>query len=89
MAVDCEIEIDYDSEEQARNVVRSISLDNGRFAEARAVGRKVVIRCSAPSAPSMLHTVEDLLACVKVADQLVRGAAEDESDPDALPDLDG
>ena len=89
MAIECAIEIDYDTEEQARNVARSISLDNGKYADAHVAGSKLIVRCSASSTPSMLHTIEDLLACIKVADQLVRGRVDEESDPEALPDLDG
>jgi hypothetical protein len=89
VAIECAIEIDYDSEEQARNVARSISLDNGKYADSQVHGNKLIVRCNASSTPSMLHTIEDLLACIKVADQLVRGRIAEGSDPDALADLDG
>ena len=89
MAVECVIEIDYDNVQQAENVARSITLDNGKYADTKVEGRRLIIRCSASSTPSMLHTIEDLLACVKVADLLVRGQVEAGSDPDALTDLDG
>ncbi|MCU0862057.1 MAG: hypothetical protein MUE65_07040 [Methanomassiliicoccales archaeon] len=84
MNVQCRLVLDYESEEQARNVARSISLDNGGYAEAKVEGSRLVITSSAASAPSMLHTLEDLMACLKVADQVVKGG----SGPDALPDLD-
>lgn len=88
MQVECRIELEYESEQQARNVMASISLDNGRYASTEVQGRKLVITSSAASAPSMLHTIEDLMSCLKVADQVVKGEAE-ASDPDALADPDG
>ncbi|MDD1756559.1 MAG: hypothetical protein LUQ39_06975 [Methanomassiliicoccales archaeon] len=88
MQVDCRIELEYESEEQARNVASSISLDNGKYASTEVVGRRLIITSSAPSAPSMLHTLEDLMACLKVADQVVKGKVEG-SDLDALSDADG
>ncbi|MDD1747257.1 MAG: hypothetical protein LUQ16_05805 [Methanomassiliicoccales archaeon] len=88
MQVECRIELEYESEEQARNVASSISLDNGKYASTEVVGRRLIITSSAPSAPSMLHTLEDLMACLKVADQVVKGKVEG-SDLDALSDADG
>lgn len=86
MAIECLIEIDYESEEEAKNVARSITLDNGKYADSEVLGTKLIIRASASSTPSMLHTIEDILACVKVADQLIRG--DNDSELDALSDLD-
>jgi hypothetical protein len=71
--VECRIEVEYESEAQARNVASSISLDNGDYASAEVIGKRLVIVSSAPSAPSMLHTLEDLMACLKIADQVVKG----------------
>jgi hypothetical protein len=73
--VDCRIELEYESEAQARNVASSISLDNGKYADSEIQGRKLIITSSAASAPSMLHTLEDLMACLKVADQVVKGVS--------------
>jgi hypothetical protein len=60
--VECRIELEYESEAQAKNVASSISLDNGEFAKAEVIGKKLIVTSSAPSAPSMLHTLEDLMA---------------------------
>lgn len=75
MQVECRIELEYESEAQARNVANSISLDNDKYAYAEVHGRKLIISSSAASAPSMLHTLEDLMACLKVADQVVKGVS--------------
>jgi tRNA threonylcarbamoyladenosine modification (KEOPS) complex Pcc1 subunit len=85
MRVECVIEVDYESEERAEAVLRSIAVDNEKYAAAERKGRRVTVKAAAESAPSLLHTIEDLLACMKVADELVRQG----SDPDALSDLDG
>jgi hypothetical protein len=73
--VDCRIELEYESEAQARNVASSISLDNGEYADSEIQGKRLIITSSAASAPSMLHTLEDLMACLKVADQVVKGVS--------------
>lgn len=84
--VECRIELEYESEEQARIVADSISLDNDKYANAKVSGRTLTIVASAASAPSMLHTIEDLMACLKVADQVVKGR---DSELDPLSDADG
>jgi hypothetical protein len=61
--VECRIELEYESEAQANIVANSISLDNDKYAYAEVHGRRLVISSSAASAPSMLHTLEDLMAC--------------------------
>jgi hypothetical protein len=67
--------------------MRAIELDNDKFANAERKGRIVVIRSSSESIPSMLHTLEDLLACVRVAEETVKTVSQMSSD-DPLPDLD-
>ena len=85
MQVQCVIELDYESKEEAERVARSISLDNGLYAQAEVRGSQLVLTASATSAPSMLHTLEDLLSCVRVADEMVKGV---EGSGDGLSDLD-
>ncbi len=85
MQVQCVIELDYENQSDAEKVARSISLDNGLFAQAEVRGNKLVLTASAASAPSMLHTLEDLLSCVKVADEMVKGV---EGSGNGLSDLD-
>lgn len=71
MSVNCRIDIDFPSHEQAESVRRSIELDNGQYVQAAVDGQTLVLTMDAKSMPSMLHTLEDLLACVKVADGMV------------------
>lgn len=85
MAVECSIEIDYPDEERAQNVARSISLDNDRYAETRLDGKRLMLKAQASSPASMLHTLEDLLSCLRVADAIM---GDEGSELDALSDLD-
>ncbi|HVO77632.1 MAG TPA: KEOPS complex subunit Pcc1 [Methanomassiliicoccales archaeon] len=71
MSVDCRIEVELPDERKAFEVARSISLDNGEYVRAEVFGRKIVLTMSASTPASMLHTVEDLLACVKVAESVI------------------
>jgi len=75
MQVQCVIDLEYKSEDEAEKVARSISLDNGQYAQAEVRGNRLILTASAASAPSMLHTLEDLMSCLKVADEMVQGIA--------------
>jgi tRNA threonylcarbamoyladenosine modification (KEOPS) complex Pcc1 subunit len=72
VAVECTIEIGYESEAMALSVARAIELDNAGYVKTEVNGKTLLLRTRAESTGSMLHTLEDLLACVKVADQVVR-----------------
>jgi len=58
------------SEERARNVNRSLELDHGEHARSWVEGPVLKVECQAKSLMSLLHTIEDLMACLKVADEI-------------------
>ena len=72
MAVETTIELDYDSEAEAIAVMEAIEPDNAPYVEAERSGTKLTIRARSSTAGQMLHTLEDLLACVKVAEDAFR-----------------
>jgi hypothetical protein len=78
MSVECRIEVELPDEERAVEVARSISLDNGEYVTAVVTGRTIVMTAVASSTASMLHTVEDLLACLKVAESVIAPEPEQE-----------
>jgi hypothetical protein len=70
VSVECDIEMDLESEAQAQAIMKAIELDNGPYARASVKGRTIRMVCEARSMPSMLHTLEDLLACIRVAEEM-------------------
>lgn len=70
MSVECVIEMDLESEAQAQAILKAIELDNGPYAKASVGGKAIRLECEAKSMPSMLHTLEDLLACIRVAEEM-------------------
>ncbi|MDD1768647.1 MAG: hypothetical protein LUQ55_01535 [Methanomassiliicoccales archaeon] len=85
--LECTIQLEYPSEREAETIRRAIELDNDKYADAERRGKVVVIRSSSESVPSMLHTLEDLLACVRIAEETLTIAGGGSSD-DPLSDLD-
>ncbi|MDR1691001.1 MAG: hypothetical protein LBR42_04055 [Candidatus Methanoplasma sp.] len=75
--------VEYHDEKIAKAVFDSISPDNEGYVSTEISGRKLSMRMSAESAGTLRNTADDLMACIKAAEEasgLVSGTA---------PDLDG
>lgn len=71
MKASCEIVIEFDDAEKVRTVLRSIEVDNLDFVRSRADGKHLVAHMEATSVSSLLHTLDDYLACVSVAGKVL------------------
>ena len=72
--VACVLEIDFADEGTARAVHDALAPDNASFARSHLEGSRLVAEMAAPSPMSLLHTVEDFLACLAVAQRTVDAA---------------
>ena len=78
-----EIELDYADPETAKLILGSVTPDNGAYVESQLTGKKLIFRMKADNAGTLRSTADDLLACIKIAEEasgLVSGS---------VPDLDG
>ena len=71
MKVSCTLEIDFDSIEKAENVFKSIKVDDLQFVSSKIISKKLEARIKANSVSSLLHTIDDCLACVTVAEKVL------------------
>ena len=71
MAVACVLELEYESEAVAVAVHRALAPDNAPFVKAETRGAIVIAEMEAATPMKLLHTVEDYLACVAVAEKAV------------------
>lgn len=71
--VTCELSFELPSEEVARRVLGSVDADNEGFVDARLDGRVLLATVRAESLNSMLHTLDDFMACLSVAHKVVSG----------------
>jgi len=69
--VRCSLTIAFRSAAEAETVHRSVELDNDGYLETKVEGQTVVARIEADSLKSLLHTLDDFLACLGVADKIV------------------
>jgi len=73
MKISCTLEFDYDSEEQAQAVARAVEVDNEGFVTMVVEGKKIKSTAESDSIPSLIHTLDDFLSCVGVAERVVNG----------------
>lgn len=69
--ISLELEIDYPDEATARAVMDSLEPDNQGYVESELRGSKLVFRTEAKSAGTMRNTADDLMACIKIAEEAV------------------
>jgi len=71
MDVACDIIIEFDDAEKVKTVLKSIEVDNFDFVKSKANGKKLETTIKTKSISSLLHTLDDYLACVSVAIKVV------------------
>lgn len=71
MNVTCNIKIDFDKDDRVDKVLKAIEVDNFDFVDAKKNGKQLVAVINSNSVSSMLHTIDDFLSCVSVAEKIV------------------
>jgi len=71
MKVSCNLVIEYNSPEKAEKVLRSIKVDDFDFVSSKINGNRFEAVIESKSVPSLIHTLDDYLACISVAEKIV------------------
>lgn len=77
MKITCRLEFEFADEKTALVVAAAVKADDENFVKTRVTGSKITARISAKSPMSLLHTVDDYLACLSVAEKTVVGGEPD------------
>ena len=72
MKVRCELELDMKDEEAAHNIASSIKVDDDSFVITEVIGNRILARMEADNIPSLLHTIEDYMACLSIAERSIK-----------------
>lgn len=62
--------MEFPTEESARNVAMALEPDNEGFVRTRRDGKTLVAEAEAQSIQALLHTLDDYLACLGIAEGL-------------------
>jgi len=66
----CRLSLEFASPDEAERVNRSVELDNEGYLKTGVEGNRISAEISAPSLKSLLHTLDDFLSCVSVAEKV-------------------
>jgi len=67
----CDITLEYDDAGITKKIQKSIEVDNLNFVRSQVKGKKLEAHIESTSISSLLHTLDDFLACVTVADKVL------------------
>ena len=71
MKITCDLSFEYDEQQKAKKILQATEVDDDTFVQARVEQKTLKATIESDSLPSMLHTLDDYLACVSVAEKLV------------------
>ncbi|HEX9908903.1 MAG TPA: KEOPS complex subunit Pcc1 [Thermoplasmata archaeon] len=74
----CTLILEYGSGEEASKIHRSVELDNQGYLRTEVRDNRIVAEIGASSLNSLLHTLDDFLACASVAEKIVAGEGHSE-----------
>ena len=66
-----ELRFEYPDAKTAETVMQSLDPDNGGYVESRLEGSILFFRMEAENAGSLRNTADDLLACIKIAEETI------------------
>jgi hypothetical protein len=72
MKVVCTLRLEFKNVEQAKKVLQSIQADDQGFVTSKVMGRTLEAVVESSSVASLLHTLDDYLACVSIASDIVK-----------------
>ncbi|MCU0850106.1 MAG: hypothetical protein MUC80_02375 [Candidatus Thermoplasmatota archaeon] len=72
MKARCTFHLEFESPQQAKKILRSIQADDQEFVSSKVVGKTLEAVMESQSISSLLHTLDDYLACVSVASDIVK-----------------
>lgn len=67
--LDLELKMEYEDEKVAKAIYLALEPDNKGYVESKLDGKTISFRIKAEDAGSMRNTADDLLACIKIAEE--------------------
>jgi tRNA threonylcarbamoyladenosine modification (KEOPS) complex Pcc1 subunit len=74
--IQCEIILTYESEKQARHIQQVLTIDDGSFVSSAVKDNNLIARIEQSALSSFLHTLDDYLACITVAENIIKTTAD-------------
>ena len=71
MKISCNIFIGYSDSIKAKKMLKSIKVDDFEFVKSKVNKNRLEAEITSKSISSLLHTIDDYLACLSVAEKIV------------------
>ena len=71
MKILCNLYIECDTSEKADKILRSINVDDFDFVTSKIQNKRLEATIKSKSVSSLLHTLDDYLSCLSVAEKIV------------------
>lgn len=71
MKIKCQLELEYEDEQKTENIHRSLKVDNFDYVKSQKNKKNINANIESNSIKSLLHTLDDYLACLTVAEKIV------------------
>lgn len=71
MKAKCKLVIDFEDKSKAENILKSVKVDDFSFVKSKIDGKTLEAEISSKNVSSLIHTLDDYLACVSVAAKVV------------------
>ena len=83
--IELNLHLEYDDERTAKAVFNAILPDNEGYIESKLCGNVIELRIEGSSAGTVKNTADDLMACIKIAEEASGLISRSASDLDADP----
>jgi len=72
MQVTCDISLDYKNKKEAELIQHALSVDDDIYVSSSIQNNSLHAHVASSSLSSMLHTLDDYLACVSIAEKIIK-----------------
>ena len=71
MKIQCEITIECKKKSDAEKILKSVKIDDQQYVKSQIKDNTLIAQIESNTVPSLLHTLDDYLACVSIAEKIV------------------
>lgn len=71
MKARCSLQMDFKTTDDVKKIIKAVRVDDLNFVKTTISGKKLNAKIDSNSISSLLHTLDDYLACVSVASKIV------------------
>jgi len=72
MHVTCDISLDYNNKKEAELIQHALNVDDDIYVTSSIQNNNLHAHITSSSLSSMLHTLDDYLACVSIAEKIIK-----------------